>query len=96
VQFATYSFMKWTLAPLLGKNASLHLVSASIAGTQCHNLACFDHAGLSKSTTGSTGSKRRPSPSSQPSTPLRSAAGWRWPWPATLALPLRGLLRPSL
>jgi hypothetical protein len=46
VQFATYSFMKRTLAPLLGENTSLHLVSASVAGTQCRDLARFDHAGL--------------------------------------------------
>jgi hypothetical protein len=32
VQFATYSFMKRTLAPILGENTSLHLVSASVAG----------------------------------------------------------------
>lgn len=42
VQFATYSFMKRTLAPILGENTSLHLVSASVAGahdtrTHAHN-----------------------------------------------------------
>jgi hypothetical protein len=42
VQFATYSFMKRTLAPILGENTSLHLVSASVAGA--HDTRTHAHA----------------------------------------------------